>query len=202
MTTEESSKSPPALPLIGWRERLSLPDLSVRSVKAKIDTGARSSALHAEDIEFFERDGQAFVRFKVHPSQSSQTKFITTEAKLLDIRPVKSSSGQSESRPVIETTVSTKYQQWPVELTLTNRDLMGFRMLLGRQAIRRRFLVDSGQSYLQTDAPKHKLKTKKKRLNQNRSQSCPQKNIKTKKKIKHGNSNLVEKFRTLFNSSD
>lgn len=195
MTAEESSKSSPShLPLIGWRERLALPDLSVASVKAKIDTGARSSALHAEEIELFEREGEAFVRFKVHPSQSSQTKFITTEAKLLDIRSVKSSSGQAEYRPVIETTVSTKHHQWTVELTLTNRDLMGFRMLLGRQAIRRRFLVDSGQSYLQTDSPKRKLKTKKKRHSQ--------KKIKTKKKRKHENSDLIEKFRPLFHPSN
>ncbi|MEL6554934.1 MAG: RimK/LysX family protein [Cyanobacteria bacterium J06621_11] len=187
-----TAESSPELPLIGWRERLALPDLPVTSVKAKIDTGARSSALHAEDIEFFEREGEKFVRFKVHPSQSSKTKFITAEAKLLDIRSVKSSSGQAESRPVIETTVSTKHCQWTVELTLTNRDLMGFRMLLGRQAVRRRFLVDSGRSYLQTDAPKHKLKASKKRQQQ--------KKIKTSQKTTHENSNFVEKLRTLFNS--
>ena len=156
----------PSLAIIGWRERVALPELNVVSVKAKIDTGARSSALHAFDIEAFSKTlqgtEQAFVRFRVHPSHRSRKELITVEAKLIDMREVRSSSGTAESRPVIETTVLVGKQQWPIELTLTNRDVMGFPMLLGRQAIRGRFLVDSSQSYLQSAVRKHKLKGHKK----------------------------------------
>ncbi|NJM96534.1 MAG: hypothetical protein HC800_04405 [Phormidesmis sp. RL_2_1] len=151
------------LPMIGWREKVALPELDIANVKAKIDTGARSSALHAFDIEFFKRDGVDFVRFKVHPSQRNQKKIVAAEAKLFDSREVRNSGGQAERRPVIQTTVVVGVHQWPIELTLTNRDEMGFRMLLGRQAIRRRFLVDSGQSYLQSSKPKTKLKGRKKK---------------------------------------
>ncbi|MEL6939945.1 MAG: RimK/LysX family protein [Cyanobacteria bacterium J06598_1] len=183
----ESSHSD--LPLIGWREKLALPELSVTSVKAKIDTGARSSALHAFDVEVFDRDNEAFVRFKVHPSQRSKKKTVAVEAKLLEMRAVKNSGGQAETRPVIQTTVCTETQQWPIELTLTNRDMMGFRMLLGRQAVRRRFLVDSGKSYLQSSAPTHKLKKRSHKKNKGRQQ------------IKNENSNFIEKLRALFNQS-
>ncbi|MGD1897073.1 MAG: ATP-dependent zinc protease [Phormidesmis sp.] len=183
------------LPLIGWRERLALPELSVTSVKAKIDTGARSSALHAFDIELFKRADVDFVRFKVHPAQRHKKKTVTVEAQLLEMRSIRSSSGQAEMRPVIETLVATNSLQWPIELTLTNRDMMGFRMLLGRQAVRQRFLVDSGQSYLQSSAPKHKLKS-------SRAKGRKTKKIKGSQKIKHENSNFVEKLRTLFNTSD
>lgn len=182
------------LPLIGWRERLALPELAVTSVKAKVDTGARSSALHAFDIEFFKQNNEDFVRFKVHPAQRNKKKTITVEAKLLDMRSVRSSSGQAESRPVIQTLVATRDQQWPIELTLTNRDIMGFRMLLGRQAVRRRFLVDAGQSYLQSSPPKHKLKSSSKGRKKTK--------IKGTQKNKHENSNFVEKLRALFNSTN
>ncbi len=170
----------PNLAIIGWRERVALPDLNVVTVKAKIDTGARSSALHAFDIELFKREGLEFVRFKVHPSHRDRKKLILAEAKLLDMREIRNSGGTSESRPVIETTVSAGNQQWPIELTLTNRDVMGFPMLLGRQAIRQRFLVDSSQSYVQSAVPKHKLKGHK--------------------KTKNENSNFVQKFLALFDS--
>ncbi len=138
------------LPMIGWREWLYLPDLEIANIKAKIDTGARSSALHAFDIKIFERQGRDLVRFKVHPDQDSKANTITVEAELLDIRDVRNSGGQEQFRPVIKTTVVLGDQRWPIELTLTNRDLMGFRMLLGRQAVRDRFLVNSGKSYLQS----------------------------------------------------
>ncbi len=182
MTAKETTASPqPHLPLIGWRERVVLPELNISSVKAKIDTGARSSALHAFDIETFEREGVEFVRFKVHPSQRDRTKTITAEAPLLEMRTVRNSGGKSELRPVITTTVALGAQQWPIELTLTNRKLMGFRMLLGRQAVRRRFLVDSGKSYLQSTKSKRKLKSRKKPKNEN--------------------SNIVKKFFSLFDAS-
>lgn len=136
--------------MIGWREWVSLPQLGVDRVKAKIDTGARSSAIHAFDVELFERQGVAMVRFKVHPVQRHWQPEISAEAVLLEHRQVRSSVGHAQIRPVIETDVTINGLTWPIELTLTNRDVMGFRMLLGRQAIRHHFLVDPGASYLQS----------------------------------------------------
>jgi hypothetical protein len=137
------------LPLIGWREWVALPALGIHGTKAKIDTGARSSALHAFDLEHFERDGVAMVRFQAHPLQRDNSHVVTTEAVLLDHRTVRSSGGHEQVRPVIETSVQVGNVIWPIELTLTSRDAMGFRMLLGRQAVRHRFWVDPGRSYLQ-----------------------------------------------------
>jgi hypothetical protein len=140
------------LPTIGWREWITLPHLGVEQVKAKIDTGARSSALHAFEIETFEQQGKAMLRFKIHPKQKNDAFVIETEAELLGQREVRNSGGQTELRPVIQTAVTLNGQTWPIELTLTNRDSMGFRMLLGREAVRGRFLVDAGQSFLQSAA--------------------------------------------------
>lgn len=137
----------PKLPIIGWREWVGLPDLGIRSIKAKVDTGARSSSLHAFDAELFRNGGEEWVRFKVHPIQRRDSTVIQLESKVLDTRSVRSSSGTAEVRPVIMTPVTLLGVTWPVELTLANRDQMGFRMLLGRQAVRRRFLVDAGNSY-------------------------------------------------------
>jgi len=142
----------PARPLkeshiIGWREWISLPGLGIPFVKAKIDTGARSSALHAFDIVLFKKEGRRMVRFKVHPEQRNATETIHSEALLLEERYVKSSTGKAQLRPVIETEVELLGQRWLIELTLTNRDSMGFRMLLGRQGVRGRFLVDPSTSF-------------------------------------------------------
>ncbi|MEO1093824.1 MAG: RimK/LysX family protein [Cyanobacteria bacterium J06638_28] len=142
------------LPIIGWREWLSLPDLKIPEIKAKIDTGARSSALHAFEVEVFEQQTRPLVRFKVHPHQHNSADIIAVEAELLEMRSVRDSGGHEQLRPVIKTVVVLGQHQWPIELTLTNRDVMGFRMLLGRQAVRRRFLIDSSQSYLQGSAPR------------------------------------------------
>ncbi|MBE7386211.1 MAG: ATP-dependent zinc protease [Leptolyngbya sp. SIO1E4] len=133
--------------IIGWREWLSLPDLNVAQIKAKVDTGARSSALHAFDIEYFNQDDCSMVHFKMHPLQRNTSFTVEATAAVLGKRPVRNSGGQTQDRPVIRTLVCLGGQQWPIELTLTNRDVMGFRMLLGREAIRHRFLVDSGDSY-------------------------------------------------------
>ncbi|MGQ4649048.1 putative ATP-dependent zinc protease [Lyngbya aestuarii] len=138
------------LPIIGWREWLSLPDIGITQVKAKIDTGARSSTLHAFDVETFQQNGKMMVRFKVHPYQRDTHRTVFAEAELLDKREVRSSIGHTQLRPVIQTTVDLAGRLWPIELTLTNRDVMGFRMLLGRQAVRRRFLVDAAGSFLQS----------------------------------------------------
>ncbi len=148
------------LPIIGWREQLALPDLGISEVKAKIDTGARSSALHAFDVETFNSNGKRMVRFKVHPYQRDAHRTVTAEAELLDQRQVRNSGGQTQVRPVIETTVELNGDRWSIELTLTNRDVMGFRMLLGRQAVRRRFLVDAGRSFLHSATESRKLKPK------------------------------------------
>lgn len=117
-------------------------------MKVKVDTGARSSALHAFDTRSFERDGVEYVRFTVHPGQRVTAEAIEAECPVIARRWVTSSSGHRTRRPVIRTPIALLGQTWPIEVTLTNRDAMGFRMLLGRQAIRRRFLVDVSRSYL------------------------------------------------------
>lgn len=148
------------LPIIGWREQVALPDLGIPEVKAKIDTGARSSALHAIDVETFERNGKPMVRFKVYPYQRDTHRSVTAEAELIDQRQVRNSGGQAQVRPVIETTVELNGYAFPIELTLTNREVMGFRMLLGRQAVRRRFLVDAGRSFLHSSTGSRQMKNK------------------------------------------
>jgi hypothetical protein len=150
------SKSEPATPLpkkrakktIGWREWVKLPDLDVGRVKAKIDTGARTSALHAYKITPFTKDGASYVRFVVHPLQRLRKPEVTCVACVIDHRRVTDSGGRAEMRYVIRTTLKLGTARWPIELTLTNRDQMGFRMLIGRQALRRRYLVDTGKSFI------------------------------------------------------
>ena len=135
------------MPIIGWREWVALPQLGIAYVKPKIDTGARSSSLHASEIEEFRRGDRTFVRFKVHPIQRNKDFGVKAEAEVLEYRNVKSSSGQKSRRPVILTEIEILGIRWPIELTLADRDAMGFRMLLGREAVRGRFLVDAGRSY-------------------------------------------------------
>lgn len=142
-----TNRAQPAPPVIGWREWVGLPDFGIRHIKVKVDTGARSSSLHAFDLQEFERDGARWVRFQVHPVQRKKDRTVTVEAKVLEYRSVRSSSGRASMRPVIVTNVTLLGITWPVELTLASRDEMGFRMLLGRTAFRRRFLVDAGRSY-------------------------------------------------------
>ena len=136
------------LPSVGWREWVGLPELDIRRIKVKVDTGARSSSLHAYDIEVFTRGKRDFVRFVVHPVQRETKTTVRCVAELHEHRHVKSSSGHREYRPIIRTLVKLGGDTWPIDLTLTTRDEMGFRMLLGREAIRKRFLVDPGRSYL------------------------------------------------------
>lgn len=133
---------------IGWREWVGLPALDTPWIKAKIDTGARSSSLHAFDLERFERDGAPWVRFSVHPWQRSDLDAHSVEVPVVDWRSVRSSSGQTDRRPVIRTGLRIGDSVHDVEVTLARRDEMGFRMLVGREALRRRFLVDPGRSYL------------------------------------------------------
>jgi len=145
------------MPKIGWREWVGLPDLGIRWVKAKIDSGARSSCLHAFEIHPFERDGGAWVRFDVHPIQRNDTLIRTCEAKVLDRRAVRSSNGLVSERFVILTELEWHRHRSPIELTLANRDAMGFRMLIGREAIRNRFLIDAGRSFL-GGRPGHRIR--------------------------------------------
>lgn len=149
--------------IIGWREWVSLPELGIKNIKAKVDTGARSSSLHAYDVEIFKKGSKDYVRFKVHPEQRLTKKTVKCEHQVLEFRGIRSSNGHVEMRPVIVTNVRLLGEDWPIEVTLTNRDEMGFRMLLGRQSFREKFLVDAGQSYYGEKAEKkaHK-KTKKK----------------------------------------
>lgn len=135
-------------PVLGWREWVSLPELGILAIKPKIDTGAASSSIHAMHLKTFHRDGATWVRFDVHPEQRSSRVTVRVEAPVHEFRMVRSSSGHAAKRPVIVTPVEIAGQRWPIELTLANRDQMGFRMLLGRQALRGRFLVDAGRSYV------------------------------------------------------
>ena len=133
---------------VGWREWVDLPELGIHGIKAKVDTGARSSALHAVRVRRFERDGQQMVSFSVHPDQRSTRREVRAEAEVVDERVVRASSGHETLRPVIRTRAVVAGRRVTLELTLASRDQMGFRMLLGRQALRRRFLVDPGRSFL------------------------------------------------------
>lgn len=133
---------------IGWREWVGLPKLGVQQIKAKIDTGARTSSLHAFDLSYYARAGQFYVKFSIHPLQNDDSLVVRTAARLLEERFVKDSGGKTTLRPVIITPVRLGQIVWNIEMTLTGRDEMGFRMLLGRQAVRNRFLIHPGKSYI------------------------------------------------------
>jgi hypothetical protein len=141
------------LPIIGWREWISFPDLGIRFVKAKIDTGARTSVLHAYDISEFTKGNVKYVKFKVHPIQRNNQITISAQARLIEKRTVRDSGGKITERPVISTKIKIGEDLYDIELTLINRDEMGFRMLLGRMAVKDFFLVDPGRSYLMGPKP-------------------------------------------------
>lgn len=125
-----------------------MPDWGVAAVKAKVDTGARTSAIHAFDLESFERDDVPWVRFAINPWQRSDEDRIVVEAPRLDRRVVTSSSGTRSDRPVVAAKLGLAGVVIDAELTLTRRDEMGFRMLLGREAVRQGFVIDPSRSYL------------------------------------------------------
>ena len=149
--TAKTRKSTPVA--IGWREWAAFPDLGVKRIKAKIDTGAKTSALHAFDIETFERGGASFVRFAVHPIQRKARPHVHCEAPVKARRRIRSSNGAVEERIVIRAKLKLGAMAIPVDLSLARRDEMGFRLLLGRDALKKRFVIEPGRSYL-LGAPK------------------------------------------------
>ena len=135
--------------VVGWREWLSLPELGVKAIKVKVDTGARTSAIHAFSLEPFDKNNELWVRFGLHPNQDDTKVEIWCEAKVLDQRNVTDSGGHTEQRYVITTHVTLGLKTWPIEVTLTNRDNMLFRMLLGRTAVSAgNIVVNPALSYL------------------------------------------------------
>ncbi len=142
-------KAPLASNILGWREWVALPELGIPAIKAKIDTGARTSALHAFRIEPFVRDNLDHVRFWLHPLRNKRQIELICEAPVIQKRQVKDSGGHSEERFVIESTVCIGINTWNIELTLTSREDMMFRMLLGRSAITNgKLKVDPSASYV------------------------------------------------------
>ena len=140
--------------LAGWREWVQLPDVGIPWIKAKLDTGARTSSIHAFDKALFDRDGVEWVRFRVRPWQESNDDEVVVECPVHDRRHVRSSSGHVEERIVVRMRVTLVGRTVTAEFTLSNRDQMGFRMLIGRQALRRGFVVAAGESFLGGRAPR------------------------------------------------
>lgn len=138
---------------LGWREWVSLPALGIHGVKAKVDTGARSSSLHAFDIKKTEVDGELWVEFKVHPHQHDQELVVECRAPVKDYRQVTDSGGHRSMRYVIETELSMGSETVRAELTLADRSDMLFRMLIGRTAMKGRYIVDPGRSYCVSKPP-------------------------------------------------
>jgi hypothetical protein len=133
------------LEFVGWRESVSLPMFKLIDLKAKIDTGAKTSALHADDIEFISVKGKKFVKFSIETDEGRK-KII--KARFLEEREIKSSTGQKTIRPVVKTKIRMGKSEFEIEITLINRDLMGFKMLIGREALNGRFLINPARSYL------------------------------------------------------
>ena len=138
--------------IVGWREWVSLPALGEPSIKAKIDTGARTSALHAHDLEIVETDGRVIAKFAIRPTKGSG-ETVVVEAEVIEQRLIRSSNGMDELRPVIMTDLQMGDSTWSVEITLADRELMGFPMLIGRSALRNRCLIDPNRSFCTGSAP-------------------------------------------------
>jgi hypothetical protein len=133
---------------VGWRESVSLPSFKLLDLKAKIDTGAKTSALHAEEIEYITFKGKKYVKFAI-VNDEGKKKYI--KSPFLEEREIKSSTGQKTIRPVVKTKIRMGQIEFDIEITLINRDLMGFKMLIGREALNGRFLINPARSYLLKD---------------------------------------------------
>lgn len=139
---------------VGWREWVELPDLGVPNIKAKIDSGARTSCLHTSDYQIFQKDGADWVSFTLHPIKNHQEIENRAEAPVCDYRTVRDSGGHEEKRPFIKTMLKIGDLNWPIEVSLSNRESMKFRMLLGRTTMSRRILIDCSKSYLTKPRPR------------------------------------------------
>lgn len=143
--------------IIGGEEWCAFPGLNIPAIKARVDSGAKTSSIHASNIHKFTRKGEKWVSFEVHPIQDTRRITLHCKAKVVDHRNIKSSSGISEKRYVIQSTMKIGSFQWNIELTLANRDSMGFRMLLGREAMENRVFVDPANSFLLGDYSGEKI---------------------------------------------
>lgn len=148
-----SSENNQSLSELGWREWVALPDLGIAALKCKVDTGARSSALHAFSVEEFYKEDILWVRFGIHPRQRDEDSVVWCEAEVSDVRQVTDSGGHSTERYFITTDLVIGNHRFPISMSLTNRDTMLFRMLLGREAMNGRFLVNPSVSYRQGKMP-------------------------------------------------
>lgn len=143
--------------LIGWQEWCALPELGIPAIKAKIDTGARTSAIHAFDIEPISKHGRKYVRFSVHPIQHNDLLAVTCEVPIVDRRRIMSSSGHKEFRYVIKTPIILGHKMWEIEVTLSNRDPLLFRMLLGREALQHGVMIEPHKRLCQGTRTKKEL---------------------------------------------
>lgn len=134
--------------IIGWQEVISLPDINIPAIRVKVDTGAKTSSLHAENIQYFKKEDKDYVSFEVHPIQKNRKIIVKCQALLTDRRNVKSSNGIKENRPLIKTKIKIGNNLLEIDLNLTKRDSMGFRMLLGRDAMKNRIIIDPQYKYL------------------------------------------------------
>ena len=139
---------------IGWREWASFPDWGIEYIKAKIDSGARTSTIHVDDLVYFDKNNASWVRFKISPWQKSKKDQVNIEAPVHSMKEIRSSSGCLEKRPVVVAKLEMAGRSLDVELSLTNRNKMGFRMLLGREALNGNFSIVTGKSYLCGKPPK------------------------------------------------
>ena len=133
--------------IIGKEEWCKLPELGLPAIKARIDSGAKTSSLHAFNIHTFEEDGKKYVHFDIHPIQDNRKIIQSCRGLVVDRRDIKSSSGEKEKRHVIKTPITLGDETWDIEVTLTNRDSMGYRMLIGREAMKERVLIDPDASF-------------------------------------------------------
>ncbi len=154
--TPDATPQPPATRAVGWLEWAGLPDWRITRLRAKIDTGAKSSSLHVSDMETYEKNGVLRVRFRVHPRQKHDDPNVAVDTEVLEERGVRSSNGEIEHRVVVSTRLALgQLKPYPIVVTLTDRSNMQFRMLVGRQALADRWLVDSGGRHLQGRPPRY-----------------------------------------------